>query len=102
MKNLLESYLQSTREFSDMLSERTPAEVAYDNEVLAGLRKGLSIREALDLAATKRPDEALKVDETTIGALDDHYRYLKSHEDILDRLHAASPKSSKSRGRRSR
>ena len=73
------------------------AEAAYDNEVLAGLRKGLAIREALDLAANICPGEALGVDETTIGEIHDHYQYLKSHEEILAKLRVASPKRSKRR-----
>ena len=86
MNNLIESYLESTREFSAMLAERTPAEVAYDNDVLAGLRKGLPIRKALELAKEKHPEEALKVDDTTIRDIREHYEYLKNHEDILAKL----------------
>jgi len=89
--NLFESYLESTKEFSLMLAERSPAEVAYDNEVLAGLRNGLSIDKALEIAARKYPDEALKVDTNTIGEVNDHYQYLKNHEDILSKLNKASP-----------
>lgn len=92
MKNLMEAYLQSTREFSLMLAQRSPAEVAYDNEVLAGLRKGMPVREALEAAARKFPDEALQVDAASLGEINDHYQYLKNHEDILARLGAMSPK----------
>ncbi len=78
-----------------MLAERTPAEVAYDNDVLAGLRKGLPIREALELASEKHQEEVLKVDDTTIGDIKDHYEYLRNHEDILAKLRGGSQKAAK-------
>ena len=95
MNNLIKSYLESTREFSARLAERTPAEVAYDNDVLAGLRKGLPIRKALELAAEKHPEEALKVDDATMGDIKDHYEYLKNHEAILAKLRGGSSKAGK-------
>jgi hypothetical protein len=95
LNNLIRSYLESTREFSAMLAERTSAEVAYDNHILAALRKGLPIRKALELAAERHPDEALKVDDATIGDIKDHYEYLKNHEDILAKLRGGSPKAAK-------
>jgi hypothetical protein len=97
LKNLIESYLQSTREFSQMLEQRSPAEVAYDNEVLTGLRRGMAIRKALEAAAGKFPDEALQLDDASFGEINDHYQYLKNHEDILARLGAVSPKGAKRR-----
>lgn len=93
----MEAYLQSSSEFSQMLAERSPAEVAYDNEVLVGLRKGMPIREALAAAAVKCPDEALQVDDATIGEVNDHYQYLKNHEDIIARFGVLSPKKKKGR-----
>ncbi len=100
MQNLLESYRESTKEFSQTLAERSPAEVAYDNEVLAGLRKGIPIQKALEIAAKKYPDEALQVDVNTFGEVNDHYQYLKNHEDILAKLNKQFPK--KTSRRRSR
>lgn len=90
MQNLLKSYRESTKEFSQMLAERSPAEVAYDNEVLSELRKRVSIQKALEMAAKKYPDEALKVDINTIEEVNDHYQYLKNHEDILAKLNKSS------------
>jgi hypothetical protein len=92
VKSLIDSYIESAREFSAMLAKRPPAEVAYDNEVLAGLRKNLAIRKALELAAEKYPDEALQVDDTTIRDITAHYEYLKNHEDILLKLRRLTPK----------
>jgi hypothetical protein len=90
MKDLIDAYLMGTREFSAMLEERTSSEIAYDNEVIAGLRKGLSIKKALQIAATKYPDEALQVDDETMQDIKAHYEYLKDHADILAKLKRAS------------
>lgn len=90
MKDLLQVYLDSTAEFSAMLEERTPGEVGYDNEVLAGLRKGLSIEAALKLAGEKYPGEALQWDATTIHDINAHYEYLMNHEDIVAKLKRVS------------
>ena len=92
MKELLEAYVESTAEFSAMLKERTPSEIAYDNEVVAGLRRGLSITKALELAGEKYPDEALQWDKNTLGEIKDHYEYLMNHEDILSKLKGLSSK----------
>lgn len=86
MKELIDSYLKGTAEFSSTLKERTPGEVAYDNEVVTELRKGLSIEKALRLAGDKYPDEALQCDDETIKDIKVHYDYLMNHEDILEKL----------------
>jgi rubrerythrin len=83
VKELYDAYLDSTAEFSEMLKERTPGEIAYDYEVVASLRRGLSILKALELAKEKYPDEALQWDDDTIVDIKDHYEYLMNHEDIL-------------------
>jgi hypothetical protein len=92
VKALSDTYLASTAEFSEMLKERTPGEIAYDSEVVAGLRRGLSILKALELAKEKYPDEALQWDDNTIVDIQDHYEYLMNHEDILSKLKALSSK----------
>jgi rubrerythrin len=89
-KELLDTYLNSAAEFSEMLKERTPGEIAYDSEVVAGLRRGLSILKALELAKEKYPDEALQWDNDTIVDIKDHYQYLMNHEDILSKLKGLS------------
>ena len=83
VKELADAYLDSAAEFSEMLKERTPGEIAYDYEVVAGLRRGLSILKALELAKEKYPDEALQWDDDTIVDIKDHYEYLMNHEDIF-------------------
>jgi len=83
MKGLIDAYLESTSEFSKMLKDRTAEEIAYDREVVAGLRKSLSIQEALKLAGEKYPGEALQWDDETLQDIEAHYDYLKNYEDIL-------------------
>ncbi|MDP2753540.1 MAG: hypothetical protein Q8P40_04035 [Nitrospirota bacterium] len=90
MKDLLDSYLKGTEEFSAMLRERTPGGVAYDNTVVAELRKGLSIKKALKLAGEKYPDEAFQWDDETIQDIEAHYEYLRNHEDIIAKLKSVS------------
>jgi hypothetical protein len=92
VKELSDAYLDSAAEFSEMLKERTPGEIAYDSEVVAGLRRGLSISKALELAGEKYPDEALQWDDHTIVDIKDHYQYLMNHEDILSKLKSLSSK----------
>ena len=86
MKKLIDSYLKDTEEFSSMLGERTAGEVAYDSEVVIALRRGLSMKRALELAGEKYPDEALQWDDETINDMEAHYKYLMTHEDILAKL----------------
>lgn len=92
VNELLDAYLESTTEFSTMLKERTLGEIAYDNEVVAGLRKGLAITKSLELAGEKYPNEALQWDENTIVEIKDHYEYLMNHEDILSKIESLSSK----------
>jgi hypothetical protein len=92
VKELLDAYLDSAAEFSAMLKERTPGEIAYDNEVVAGLRRGLAITKSLELAGEKYPNEALQWDENTIAEIKDHYEYLMNHEDILSKITGLSSK----------
>jgi hypothetical protein len=86
VKELIDSYLKDTAEFSSMLEERTAGEVAYDNEVVTALRKGLSIKKALELAGKKYPDDALQWSDETIEDIRTHYEYLMNHEDIIAKL----------------
>jgi len=93
MKELIDSYLKDTVEFSSMLEERTAGEVAYDHEVVMALRRGLSITRALEVAGEKYPDEALKWDDETVNDIKAHYEYLMNHEDILAKLDCLSKRS---------
>ena len=71
-------------------AQRTPGEIAYDYEVVRGLREGLSILKALELAKEKYPEEALQWDDDTIVDIKDHYEYLMNHENILSKLKGVS------------
>ena len=93
LKELIDSYLKDTVGFSSMLEERTAGEVAYDNEVVTALRKGFSIKKALELAGEKYPDDALQWDNETIDDIKAHYEYLMSHKDILAKLDCLSKRN---------
>ena len=78
MKDLVEPYLKGTQEFSAMTEERTQEEIACDNEVIAGLRRNLSIKEALKVAGEKYLDEALQWNDETIHDIEAHYEHLRT------------------------
>src|SRR5208282_194244 len=86
MKSLINLYLKSTEEFSAILEERTPDKVAYDNEVVSGLQKGLAIKKALKLAKEKYRDSAPPWNDQTIQDIKPHYEYFRDHEDILSNI----------------
>lgn len=80
---MLKLHLARARE---IIGERTPAEVAYDDAVVAGLEMGFSIETSLVNAGQKHPFEALSWDAETIGDLAAHYDYLKGHAEIMRKL----------------
>jgi preprotein translocase subunit SecA len=82
-KALFQAYLSSNAEFIAMLDNRTSSEIAYDSEVLAGLKNGLSMEQALKAAGEKNPEEALKWDKGTIESIRHHYKFLRGHEEIM-------------------
>lgn len=75
-----EDYLRRAKE---IIGDRTPAQEAYDAEVLRGLRAGGDIRLAIASANATYPAEALAVDDTNAGDVAAHYEYLLEHERIL-------------------
>lgn len=82
-KDMFQAYFTGNAEFIAMVGKRTAGELAYDNEVVAGLKNGLSIEQALKAATEKNPDEALQWNNDTIEGIRDHYLFLKGHEEIL-------------------
>ncbi len=52
MNEFIKGYLDRSHE---IIGERTPEEVAHDNEVIKQLRKGRNIKKALKMAAQKYP-----------------------------------------------
>jgi hypothetical protein len=83
MDELINGYLNRSHE---IIGERTPGEVAHDNEVIKQLRKGRNIKKALKMAAKKYPAEALHWNEGAIGEIASHYEYLMEHEEITRKL----------------
>jgi hypothetical protein len=85
------------RRAKEIIGDRTPAEEAYDAEVLRGLRAGADIRLASASANATYPAEALTVDDTNAGDVAAHYEYLLEHEKIVMMAEACSPKPSNPR-----
>lgn len=71
---------------NEVIGERTPDEVEYDNAILRALKKGKTTPEAIRFANKLYPKEALEITDETINDLTSHYRYLLEHERILKML----------------
>jgi len=82
-ENIIKAYLARAEE---IIGKRTPAEIAHDDDVVAGLEMGLPIEAALANAAQKHSAEALSWDGTNIGDIAAHYDYLKEHAQILRKI----------------
>ena len=90
MKNsLIKTHLKQAEQ---IIGARTPAEIAHDDEVVAGLQKGLPIEAALANAAQKHPSEALQGDADSIGDIAAHYDYLKEHARIMKMMQGKKPR----------
>lgn len=87
---VVESYQEMTASFEDELRGRTEGEVDYANAILPGLRKGKSIKAALDEAGRQYPQEALQYDDDNLEAIHAHYDYLLKHEKIKNRIRQIS------------
>ncbi|MBN1279926.1 MAG: hypothetical protein K9I59_06790 [Chlorobium sp.] len=75
-----------------IIGKRTPAEIAHDDEVVAGLEMGLPIEAVLANAAQKHPSEALQWDHNSISDIASHYSYLKEHARILKMMQSKKPR----------
>jgi hypothetical protein len=83
----LERFIEGMAAYADeVLSDRTPEEIAYDNEVIAALDSGLSIESALAKAAEKHPDEALLSDDSQVEDVASYYENLHTNLRILERI----------------
>jgi len=80
------------RRAKEIIGDRTPAEMAYDAEVLRGLDCGQDIRQAIANANEKHPGEALAVDGTNEADVAAHYEYLLEHEKIAMMIAASGSK----------
>lgn len=76
----LDGYMRRAK---DIIGERSPAEVKYDNEVLRWLKKGKSIKKAIERANQKVPSTALEVTDDQLPDVQSHYEYLAKHERLL-------------------
>ena len=76
----MNAYLKRARE---IVGNRTPSEIKYDNTVIAGLVSGMDIQRAIAAANRERPDEALKPKPNQWADLAVRYEYLLQHNEIL-------------------
>ena len=90
MKEVFDGYMGWNAEFERELSERTDSEIEYDKVILEELRKGRSIKTALDTASKKYPAEALECNADNTADIRDHYEYLLNHEEIKGRMQQMS------------
>ena len=81
--NAINAYLQAARE---IIGERTPGEVEYDNAVVANLSAGMSIGKAIDAANRLYPEEALQPGPEHWDDLAARYDYIREHKAILKKL----------------
>ncbi len=81
--NEINAYLQRARE---IIGERSPSEIAYDDAVLCHLGAGMDIRRAVQAANRDHPAEALEPRPEHWDDLASHYEYIAEHKAILQRL----------------
>ena len=81
--NDINAYLERARE---IIGERSPGEIQYDNAVVANLSAGLSIKKAIAAANHQHPEEALKPNPDHWSDLFARYEYLRDQKVILRRL----------------
>jgi hypothetical protein len=79
----INNYLDQARE---VIGERSPGEVEYDNAIVANLNAGMNIRKALAAANQKYPKEALQPGPDDWADLAARYNYIKEHKAILKLL----------------
>ena len=90
MKEIIDLYNQMSSSFEELLKERTPDEIAYDNIVIKELRKGRSIKKALKIAGKEYPSESLKYKDDNIDDIHAHYEYFLNHELIKAKMRRIS------------
>ncbi|MBL9205756.1 MAG: hypothetical protein JNN01_11760 [Opitutaceae bacterium] len=79
----LKKYIETS---AKVIGFRTPAEKAYDNEVLRWLHITKDMRSALDKANQKFPTLARVVSDEQLPEQESRYEYLRGHEQIVRRL----------------
>jgi len=81
--DLLKDYLERAAE---IIGERTTEEEIYDDEIVAWIEKGRSIRVAITKANEKYRSEALVVEDALLPDLRQRYDYLLEHKRIVRKL----------------
>ena len=81
--DMIEQYLSRSQEIT---ADRTRAEIRYDNEVVRWLRKGKDIKNAINKANKKYPNDALKLDGSDINDVASYYDYLFEHDNIIRKI----------------
>jgi hypothetical protein len=81
--NQIKAYLERARE---IIGDRSQAEIAYDDAVVAHLSSGMDIKSAIAAANQEYPDEALLPGAGHWADLDARYQYIRDHKRILKRL----------------
>jgi hypothetical protein len=81
--NTINAYLERARE---IIGERTPAEIEYDNAVVTNLANGKDIRSAVRTANQQHPAEALKPAADQWDDVAARYQSLRQHKTVLKRL----------------
>ena len=79
-------YQQYFSGFDQELEQRTPAEAAYDNEIIKERGKGGSIKKALNIAAKKHPAETFQNTDENIDDIQTHYAFLLQHQLIKSKI----------------
>jgi hypothetical protein len=99
IKQLEQFYNERNSWFDQELTNRSSAEVKYDDAVLTCLQAGKSIDESIKAANAKYPDEALQLNVNNLNDIKAHYEYLLNHLNIKDKfamINKDCPKSGQS------
>ena len=81
--NQINDYLERARE---IIGDRSPAEIEYDDTVVAHLGSGRDIKKAIQTANQQHPSEALNPAAGQWADVAARYEYLREHKIILRRL----------------
>jgi len=77
--NEINAYLQQARE---IIGDRTPSEIAYDDSVVSHLSRGMDIKRAIRAANHEHPEEALKPGPEHWADLAARHEYVLEHKAI--------------------
>jgi hypothetical protein len=81
--NEINAYLQQARE---IIGDRSPSEIAYDDSVVAHLSRGMDIKRAIRATNREHPKEALEPGPEHWPDLAARYEYIMEHKAILKTL----------------